>query len=183
MGCSLMRSFLPLFILALFFSRCGENDPSRDASPFKAEFRTIWDHATAYTLEVLDSMPANKLGTRPAEGSMSFRHQIFHLEENLHLLTDRYVLDKDSAFHPPHDSSAGKKDLRKRLEKAFDKVEKALKGLPRGQLRDSTLLFDRMKVPRSRVFLLMRDHMTHHRAQMIIALRKAGQEPPDYRGW
>lgn len=183
-----MRRFLPFGLLLLI--ACGseesKNDP-RSEKPheggFKTEFRAIWQKASDYTLEVLDRMPKKKWKLAPAEGSMSFRQQALHLEGNLHRLTDRYILDQAEHKAPKPDSSIDKKEMKERLTEAFDKVENALERTSSRELRDSTRLFERMKVPKSRVFLLMRDHMTHHRAQMIIALRKAGQAPPDYRGW
>lgn len=179
-----MRGLLFLFIIP-FLGCQGKNEeaPSRSGKDFKTEFRAIWDGATSYTMEVIDRMPEKKWGRSPAKGSMSFRHQLFHIEGNLHGLTDRYILEKDSAFEPNEDSTVSKASMKERLKQAFEKVESTLREMSEAELRDTTELFDRMKVPKKRVFLLMRDHMTHHRAQMIIALRGAGMEPPEYRGW
>ncbi len=186
---SIVLRALPLFFGAISLLGCQAPQGPKDrekksgSSSFKKEFSAIWENATAYTLEVLDSMPGDKLGIRPADSSMSFRDQVLHIESNIHHLTDRFILGKDSSSHREHDKRASKSELKDRLQRAFQKVESTLAEHSRKALRDSTELFSRMKVPKTRVFLLMRDHMTHHRAQMIIALREAGKAPPDYRGW
>jgi uncharacterized damage-inducible protein DinB len=175
-----------IFLLLIPFLGCQERAERTHSGPegdFKTEFRAIWDGATEYTLEVIDRMPEKEWDSSPADGSMSFRHQLFHIEGNLHGLTDRYILEKDSAFEVNEDSSVSKASMKERLKKAFEKVEGTLREMSEEELRDTTELFERMKVPKKRVFLLMRDHMTHHRGQMIIALRQAGKEPPEYRGW
>ena len=39
------------------------------------------------------------------------------------------------------------------------------------------------KMSRRRIMLLLTDHVTHHRGQLVVYLRLKGVEPPAYRGW
>jgi uncharacterized damage-inducible protein DinB len=179
-----MRALILLLLIP--FLGCQERtekDPTGRKEDLKKEFLAIWDGATDYTMEVIERMPEKEWDSSPAEGSMSFRQQLFHIEGNLHGLTDRYIREKDSSFELKKDSSISKARMKERMRKTFEKVQGTLRDISEKELRDTTELFERMEVPKKRVFLLMRDHMTHHRAQMIIALRQAGKEPPEYRGW
>ncbi|MBL0005643.1 MAG: hypothetical protein IPP25_00245 [Saprospiraceae bacterium] len=36
---------------------------------------------------------------------------------------------------------------------------------------------------RRRILLLMTDHLTHHRGQLVVYLRMKNVEPPKYVGW
>jgi uncharacterized damage-inducible protein DinB len=39
------------------------------------------------------------------------------------------------------------------------------------------------KMTRRRVLLLLTDHVTHHRGQLVVYLRMKNVEPPKYVGW
>ena len=41
----------------------------------------------------------------------------------------------------------------------------------------------RIKVTGRELFYLTRDHVTHHRGQMVVYLRLKGLEPPQYVGF
>ena len=62
------------------------------------------------------------------------------------------------------------------LEDVFKYVNNALDKVDDTELTEIISLFDSVPVPRNRALTLMRDHMTHHRAQCIIYLRMKGLE-------
>jgi uncharacterized damage-inducible protein DinB len=75
-----------------------------------------------------------------------------------------------------------KEEIISYLKKAFDYVGETVKNINEEELND-TLKFGGETVNKERIFYLMRDHMTHHRAQLIIYLRMNNIEPPRYVGW
>nr|NIM13383.1 DinB family protein [Candidatus Aminicenantes bacterium]NIM80034.1 DinB family protein [Candidatus Aminicenantes bacterium]NIO82289.1 DinB family protein [Candidatus Aminicenantes bacterium]NIQ68157.1 DinB family protein [Candidatus Aminicenantes bacterium] len=44
-------------------------------------------------------------------------------------------------------------------------------------------LFGELKLSKSQTFMTIRDHVAHHRGQMVIYLRLKGIKPPQYVGW
>ena len=166
--------FVTLLCLPLLTSTLPEPD-------FKANFLDIWGRARAYTLEVAEAMPESAYDFRPMPEVMSFREQLLHVSRNLHWITAT-LLGKNS---PPEESSwenLSKKELIAVLEKSFSYVEETAQSFPMEAL-DDTLTFAGTSINKERLFYLMRDHLTHHRAQCILYLRMKGIAPPSYRGW
>ncbi len=151
------------------------------------EFLPLWKRACAYTLEAADAMPDSLYDFRPRLESMSFGSQLIHIAENLYFLNSKFILETDFPTHRytqrPADSLS-KAEIRAVLVDAFAYVEESLSTLSDSEWQALANGFWAPEPTTKRViFLLMRDHMTHHRGNLVIYLREQGIKPPQYRGW
>jgi uncharacterized damage-inducible protein DinB len=151
---------------------------------FAAQFGPTWQRACAYTLEVAEAMPADLYTYQPVDSVFSFQAQLLHLERNLLSLCSRFVLAIAPVRPAAVSDSLSKPEVIARLRSAMDYVDQALAQTPDSQLNQLAAGFwSPDPTPRSGIFWLMRDHMTHHRGQLILYLRLNGIVPPAYRGW
>ena len=151
-------------------------------SDFSRDFSPLWERACDYTLEVAEAMPEEHYSFQPTEKVMSFQAELLHITLNLYGLCSRYVKE-EKVQTPDKDKDYTKKELITELKKAFDYVNKTLGTISDSEIRKEIKLFTGDYYKKERLFYLMRDHMTHHRAQMITYLRMNNIEPPSYRGW
>ncbi|SDL84350.1 Uncharacterized damage-inducible protein DinB (forms a four-helix bundle) [Catalinimonas alkaloidigena] len=169
----------PFLFLCLVVPLWGATPPEPD---FKSNFLDLWARAGAYTLEVADAMPESAYDYRPTPDVMTFREQLTHLVQNLNWITSTFLKDETSPLEGRSLEHLSKKELITALTAAFSYVEATAQHFPPEALADP-VTFGNAPVNKERLFYVMRDHMTHHRAQCILYLRMNGIEPPSYRGW
>lgn len=157
----------------------GQQTPSQQA--MLAEFEEKWKNAGEYTLELLDAFPDSLLDFTPTEGEMTFRQQVLHIAGNMNWLASSYLggtkMDEDLKKN-----DYTKPELRAILEKAIGISQTAAASLPLDKLDETVSFFAGPKTKRQ-ILVLMNDHHTHHRGQLIVYLRLNGIKPPKYRGW
>ncbi len=146
-----------------------------------------WQNATAYTLELVDLVPDSSFSYRPTPQSMSFAQQMLHMAANMVWLS-RDHLGYQNAF--PHqitsrqdtDPAIGPGQVRTILKDALQYAAEAIEAIPPADW-DEPVAFFVEGLNRRRIVWLLCDHLTHHRAQIIVYLRLAGVDPPRYVGW
>jgi len=156
---------------------------AQEVPTFQQTFKGIWERATAYTLEVAEAMPEDLYHYRPTETVLTFQEQILHVVDNIYSLHDRYVAELPLTYQEPTDtlSKAATIEI---LQKAFDHIAQSIAQREDKDLQQPAKDFwGNDHAIRSDIFFLIRDHMTHHRAQMILYLRMNNITPPRYRGW
>lgn len=151
-------------------------------SYFKKEYPEVWQRATAYTLEVAAAMPVDKYGYKPTEESMLFHAQLTHLAQNLSFLSGKITGNRPDFFKGKDPETLSKEEVCRILVEAFEYVGRLIEATDEQTLREE-IEFAGVKMPKENIFYLMRDHVTHHRAQAILYLRMHGVEAPAYRGW
>lgn len=149
---------------------------------FSEEFTPMWNRVRAYTLEVARAMPEEKYDYRPAPDVMTFGEQMQHIAGNLYSLNSRFVKVTANPFKPTSDTM-DKKAIIETLITAFDYVKVTLDTVTDKQVKETVTLFTGDVFKKERIFYLMKDHTTHHRAQCIVYLRLNGITPPEFRGW
>jgi uncharacterized damage-inducible protein DinB len=149
---------------------------------FRTEYPAVWQRATEYTLEVAEAMPANKYGFTPKNESMSFQGQMVHLIQNLSFLSGQITGTRPDFFDGANPDLLSKENVTALVRKSLGYVGELIKTTDEKTLRER-ISFAGENMPKENIFYLMRDHMTHHRAQAILYLRLNGIEPPKYRGW
>jgi uncharacterized damage-inducible protein DinB len=150
-----------------------------------AEFRA----EAATTKRVLDRVPADKLGWKPHEKSMSLGQLALHIATvpaGICRITEADVFDVSQAsFAPPAPQTMDE------VHAAFDAtvrtVEETLAGCSQGNAQASWhLMFgDRelMNMPRAQVWRsLMLNHWYHHRGQLSVYLRLLDVPVPSIYG-
>ena len=121
-----------------------------------------------YTLSVAEVMPEKHYDSVLVVGTWSFLELMNHIAYGLQWWESNFVKGIEMAWTPPKDK-ASKKEVIALLSKAFDSLEKSASDSPEG---------DKLTTG---VWATL-DHVTHHRGQAVVHLRKNGVEPPEYVG-
>jgi len=151
-------------------------------SKFADYYLPLWERACAYTLEFAEAMPAEKYDFKPVDEVRTYAEQLGHIVENLHWLNSKFIAEKENSFVPPDWAKQNKQEIINRLKKIFVEVANSIKELNEADLK-TPVKFAGENLDKEQIVYLMRDHMTHHRGQLVVYLRLNGIKPPQYRGW
>ncbi len=148
---------------------------------FLEDYKLKWQDATAYTLEFAKAMPEESYSFRPVPEEMTFGEQLKHIAGNIVWLSSSYLNGEKTTLDP---SNAGnsKKEIIAVLEKSFAYAAQTVEHLNEKMLNQK-VDFTAGIMTKRRILLLMTDHVTHHRGQLVVYLRLNGIKPPDYVGW
>lgn len=173
-------------ILLLFLISCIPGNviaQTENSNDFTEDFLPVWKRAEAYILAVAEAMPEEKYSYKPTPEVFSFGEQIMHIAANLQNLTGTYITGQNPVPAEGKTEERSKKEVIRHLQDALDLVTQALETLSKSTEEGEAHLFKGTEMNKKSFFLLMRDHMTHHRAQMILYLRMNSIKPPGYVGW
>jgi len=151
---------------------------------FLREMQVRLENSKAYTLQVAAAMPEEGYRFSPVTGEMNFSEQLLHMAGNIWWLTSAHLTGKPAPF-PEENFKAGgksKQEVLQILEKTFDYAISAVAGFDSLQL-EKPVPFFAGPLTKRQVMLLIADHQTHHRGQLIVYLRLKGIKPPRYVGW
>ena len=152
---------------------------------YKSEMIEKWKNAGAYTLDVAKLMPDSSYSFKPVAEEMSFTEQLLHCASNMLWLSSTYLTKQASPFDYkslPQRTSQPKAAIIPVLEQSLQYAQAAIEQLPDAELDQKVTFFAGSKTKRQ-IINLMHDHLTHHRAQIIVYLRLKGITPPKYIGW
>lgn len=150
-------------------------------SSFLEDYKLKWRNAAEYTLEFAQVMPEDYYGYTPTKVEMTYREQLKHIAGNMVWLCSSYLEGEKTTIDPTKTGNS-KKEISAMLEKAFGYATQTVSSLTEQDL-DVTVDFFAGKMTRRRILLLLTDHVTHHRGQLVVYLRLNNIKPPDYRGW
>lgn len=148
---------------------------------FVRDLKIKWENARAYTVEVAEAMPARHYGYKPTEVQRTFSEQLVHITGNMVWLSTSYLDGEgfDGDLDNPPDN---KEDLIKLVNEGFIYTQKTISALQMEDLEE-TVQFFAGPMTKRQICVLLNDHVTHHRGQLIVYLRLNSIEPPRYRGW
>lgn len=172
--------FRTLIFIFIFLSGTILNHGLAQGS-FLDDYKLKWKNATEYTLEFARAMPEDKYNYTPTKVEMTYREQLKHIAGNMVWLCSSY-LEGDHTGIDPTKTGNSKKEIIAMLEKSFTYANETISGLTEQDLNE-TVEFFAGKMTRRRILLLLTDHVTHHRGQLVVYLRMNNVEPPAYRGW
>ncbi len=166
-----------LFLLITLLISLNMNAQNNVISAFLLK----WENSKNYLLEIAEAMPEENYNYKPTERQMTFMEQLIHIRSNMVWLSESYFVDenfnKSSKVNPKT-----KAEILQELTIAFDKVTNIIKNVALGDL---TTQVDFFAGPKSKLQILnlLQDHVTHHRAQIIVYLNLNNIQPPKYSGW
>lgn len=190
-----MRLFLLSFLIIAILPGSIAQSPAKSA--FGKELADILEHTKMYSLALIRQMPEQHWEYRPTPESRSFREQVEHMATVLDFQCS-YVLSRhdfqenaqalQEAFGQVNMRNSGKSTeaLLERLEENYDTAIRLLRGLTKKDLRQTFFFFFLPDQPEKSMItaaMAMRDHLTHHRAQLIVYLRLRGVEPVTYQAF
>jgi uncharacterized damage-inducible protein DinB len=165
----------------VFMSLCLQMTLLSAQDTFLDDFKIKWKNASDYTLEFARAMPESFYDYTPTAVEMTFREQLKHVAGNMIWLSSSY-LEGSQTHIDPTKTGDSKKEIIAMLEKSFAYASQTIDKLTEKELNEKVNFFAG-QMTRRRILLLLTDHVTHHRGQLVVYLRLKGVEPPKYVGW
>jgi len=149
--------------------------------PFIRDFMERLDNSQKYLLEMAKSMPEDKYSFRASVDEMTFAEQLVHIAGGVDWHGQTLIIgrneraENDSTFNAARKSKQQIIDL---LTKTFKETSTALRKFSGARLDERVNYFSKNRSKRQ-IFMLLSDHITHHRAQLIVYMRLNGVPPPE----
>ncbi|QHT70385.1 DinB family protein [Rhodocytophaga rosea] len=148
---------------------------------FLKELAERWETSRQYMITVAEAMPEKDYTFKPTPEEMSFAEQLMHIA----WVIDWHAFSKADGqeFKPRIDDfktvGRSKKEMIGMINREFERAAKLLATFDPARL-DETGTYAKFTRTRRQFFMLMADHVTHHRAQMLVYLRLKGIVSPSY---
>jgi len=141
------------------------------------------ENSRKYLMLVAETMPEDNYDYKASPASLTFAENLMHIGyaidwHSQSLLGEREsrVWKTDTIFKTANKS---KEEMIATIDKTFDASIKLIKQFKTTQLDDELDYFGLNRTKRQ-IFLLLADHITHHRGQMLVYMRLNGLVPPRY---
>ena len=172
--------YLPLMVLASALAGHAQSISSED---IKAQMVKDWERAKAYTIDYLNSMPADKYSFKPVDSIRSFAQQMLHLAGGNIFLMSAAADQKPPFMRGDLETSPGaqaKDSVMYFVTASYDYCINAVKNTDVNKWGEKKSL---MKMESNRYILMTKtfEHQTHHRGQTAIYIRLQGIRPPQER--
>ena len=141
------------------------------------------ENSRKYLLLVAETMPEEHYSFKASERSLSFAENLLHIGyamdwHSQSLLGGRASRDwKTDATYKVGQKS--KKEMMALIDKTFSDTIELIKQFDVTKLNDELDYFGLNRTKRQ-IFMLLADHITHHRGQLLVYLRLNGLVPPRY---
>ncbi|WP_339849685.1 DinB family protein [uncultured Dokdonia sp.] len=141
------------------------------------------ENSQEYLNLVAEAMPSENYSYRVTPESSSFEENLMHIAWAMDWHSES-LLNGRPARNWESDSelkiaSKTKEEMIAAVNKTFEHTVKLIQELDTTQLND-TVAYGNLQRTKRQVLLILTDHITHHRAQMLVALRLNGLIPPRY---
>jgi len=146
-----------------------------------ATFIEKWENSRDYLLAVAQAMPEEKYDYKPTEREMSFREQLFHIQDNMNWLSITHFSEQ-KYVKKERVKSLSKAQIIQEIKTSFDTTKTFVQKTKEAELSQKVDFFDGLK-SKLQILNLMQDHVTHHRAQILVYLNLNQIQPPKYIGW
>lgn len=150
-------------------------------NPFLRDFLVRWDQSKAYLLAVAEAMPEENYFQPPYPEGKSFAEQLMHIA----VIIDWHAFSKFGGSEAAirwedfREEGKNKAQLIHEVAREFDRTKQLIEGFDPDKL-DETASYGKFSRTRRQFLLLLADHVTHHRAQLIVYLRLQNIQPPNY---
>lgn len=140
-----------------------------------------WDNSKDYLVAVAEAMPEDKYDYKPADREMTFREQLFHIQDNMNWLSTTYF-SSEKYVKKEAIKELSKAQIIQEIKGSFDKAKMVIQKVKNVELSQKVNFFAGPK-SKLQILNLMQDHVTHHRAQILVYLNLNQIQPPKYVGW
>ncbi|MEL6483945.1 MAG: DinB family protein [Bacteroidota bacterium] len=168
--------FLPLFSLVYAPSFAQDK-------VFVKEYLERLENSQKHLLLVAEMMPEEHYDFKPTSESLSFAEQLMHIGwamdwHSQSLMGGRKARDWETDTELKVDRK-NKQEMMETLDKTFNTTIAFIKDFDLTQLNETLDYFGLTRTKRQ-ILLLLTDHITHHRSQMLVYMRLKGIKPPRY---
>ena len=150
---------------------------------FIKDYLVRLENSSKYLILVAETMPEKQYNYKASPESLSFAENLMHIGyaidwHSQSLLGERASRDwkTDTIFKVANKS---KVKMLSTINKTFDEAITLIKQFDISKFNDELDYFG-LKRTKRQIFLLLADHITHHRGQMLVYLRLNGLVPPRY---
>lgn len=173
-------------LVVLLFAQCGEKAPEKEYVSYAIaeQHVKVWDIAIEQVMELVDSMPGDKLNYRPHDSIRTFAEQIVHIGISSELITNLFLKDIP---RPQNIPEVKVEEMNKEELKAYVKARLEVARANIAGMSDEELLHEEVKsyldhkMTRLEGMMFAHDHLTNHKAKANLYIRIAGIRPPHYR--
>lgn len=151
--------------------------------PFITDYVERLENSRKYVLVVAEMMPEEKYEFRATAESFSFAQNLLHIgyaadwhSQSLLGGRESRVWSTDTVFKVADKS---KEEMIALIDSTFDETITLIENFDTAHLDDQLDYFGLNRTKRQ-ILLLLADHITHHRAQMLVSMRLNGLTPPRY---
>lgn len=176
-----MRKILTLLLIVILCSCSSSTGTKKDI--FITEYLERLENSKKYTLLVAEKMPESNYNFKASEESLTFAQNLLHIGfamdwHSQSLLGERKARtwQTDTVFKVAQKS---KKEMLALIDKTFDEAITLISNFNPEKLKDRLDYFGLHRTKRQ-IMLLLSDHITHHRGQMLVYLRLNEIVPPRY---
>lgn len=150
---------------------------------FIKEYLERLEKSKEYLILVAETMPEDTYDFKATPESMSFAENLMHIGwamdwHSESLMGGRKARDWNTDLELKVDKKS-KKEMIATIDKTFDKTINFISNFDINRLEERLDYFGADRTKRQ-VLLLLTDHITHHRAQMLVYMRLNGLKPPRY---
>jgi len=176
-----MKRIPILLFFMLFFSVSSPLFAQQDH--FIKDYLERLENSRKYLILVAQTMPVDKYNFKATQESLTFAENLMHIGyaidwHSQSLLGDRKSRDwKTDTIYKVANKS--KKEMIATIDKTFNETIKLIKQFDTAKFDDELDYFGLNRTKRQ-IFLLLADHITHHRGQMLVHMRLNGLIPPRY---
>ena len=172
-------TFAAGLLILLSFSTSAQSLSSQD---IKDQFVKDWERAKSYTLDYLNTMPADKYSFKAVDSIRSFAQQMLHLASgNIFLIStasgDKVPFPRNLEQSP---TAQTKDSVVSYVTQSYDFAISSLKNFDPAKFGE-LVGGEKNKATRFAFFLKAFEHQTHHRGQTTIYIRLLGIRPPNER--
>jgi uncharacterized damage-inducible protein DinB len=182
------KIILPAIFYCIFFSfvfSFSSNAQGLSSADIKAQMIKDWERGKAYTIDYLNTMPADKYSFKAVDSLRSFAMQM------LHLASGNVFLMMNATGEPPlpwlpsgieNRATAQKKDsVMYYVTASYDYCINAVKNFDVNKWGEKTKMFNTYEETRFALMNKTFEHQGHHRGQTTIYIRLQGIKPPQER--
>jgi len=150
---------------------------------FVEDFLERLENSKKYLLLVAETMPEDNYGFKASPESLSFGENLMHIGYAVDWHSQSLLGGRESrvwktdTLYKVADKS--KEEMIAVIDKTFNEAIKLMKQFDTNLLDDELDYFGLTRSKRQ-IFLLLADHITHHRGQMLVYMRLNGLVPPRY---
>ncbi|MEP5338292.1 MAG: DinB family protein [Algibacter sp.] len=141
------------------------------------------ENSRKYLILVAKTMPEDKYEFKASPDSMTFAENLMHIgyaidwhSQSLLGGRESRVWKTDTVFKIANKS---KEEMIATIDKTFEGAIELIKQFDTTQFDDELDYFG-LNRTKQQIFLLLADHITHHRGQMLVYMRLNGLVPPRY---
>jgi uncharacterized damage-inducible protein DinB len=151
---------------------------------FLKEYAERWENSRLYLLAVAEAMPESDYGFKPTPEVMSFAEQLMHIAWAMDWHAQSLIGGRKEGLRNEYYAVKGrtKPEIIELVNRTFLEASGVIAGFDPAHYEDR-LMYGKLSRTKRQIFLLLSDHVTNHRGEMLVYLRLKGIVPPSYIGF